>query len=81
LVFGKLDTHFTRRGTTKLQLEVQVGKTSRVSKTCFQHTPIGVDEEMEDIKEIDGTNTQLESSRQLEISLTLLPALWSWNLG
>jgi hypothetical protein len=36
---------------------------------------------MEDVEEISGTSTQLETSRQLEISPTLLLTLRSWNLG
>jgi hypothetical protein len=47
----------------------------------FRHAPIELNKEMEDIKEIIGMNTQLETSRQLEISPTLLLALRSWNLG
>jgi hypothetical protein len=53
----------------------------RIPKACFWHTPIEFNEEMEDIEEVSGMNTQPETSRQLEISLTLLPVLKSWNLG
>jgi len=28
----------------------------------FQHAPIDLDEEMEDVEKIDGTSTQLENS-------------------
>jgi hypothetical protein len=45
--------------------------------THFQHAPIELDEEMEDVEEINGMDTEPETSRQLEISPTLLLALRS----
>jgi len=36
---------------------------------------------MEDVEEVGGTSTQLESSRKLDILPTLLSMLRSWNLG
>lgn len=39
-----------------------VVRISKVSGTHFWHTPIDVNEEMEDVKEINGMNTQLETS-------------------
>jgi hypothetical protein len=68
-------------GATKLLFEAQIAKTNRVWGGCFWHVPIDIDEDMEDVKEIDGTSIQLETSRQLKISPTLLLALKSWNLG
>jgi hypothetical protein len=68
-------------GATKLILEAQIAKTNRVWGGCFWHAPIDFDENMEDVEEIDGMNIQLETSRQLKISPTLLLALRSWNLG
>jgi hypothetical protein len=47
----------------------------------FQHAPIDLDEEMEDVEKIGGTNTQLENSQQPNILSILLPTLQPWNLG
>ncbi len=62
-------------GTTKPQPEVQAGRTNRVLKAHFWHAPIDINEEMEDVEEIDGTNTQPKTLKQPKISLTLLLTL------
>jgi hypothetical protein len=62
-------------------LETQPIRNNKIPKACFWHTPIELNEEMEDIEEASGMTTQPENSRKLEISLTLLLVLKSWNLG
>jgi hypothetical protein len=47
----------------------------------FQCAPIDVIEEMEDVEEIDGNNTQLKTLRQPKISPMFLSMLRSWNMG
>ncbi len=54
---------------------------NKVLGVCSWCAPIDIDKEMEDMEEIGGMNTQLETSKQLEISPTLLLMLKSWNLG
>jgi hypothetical protein len=68
-------------GDVKPLLKAQVTRTIKVIKAHFRHTPIDINEEMEDVKEIGGTSAQPETSKQLEISPMLLPTLRSWNLG
>jgi hypothetical protein len=67
-------------GATRSLLEVQVIKTNKVLRVHFQYAPIDIDVEIEDVKEVGGTGTQLKTSKQLEISSTLLLTLRSWNL-
>jgi hypothetical protein len=52
-------------------------RTSKVSRACFQCTPIDVDEEMEKVDEIGGMNTQSKTSKQPKISPMFLSALGS----
>ncbi len=46
----------------KLETKVQAARNSRVPRVCFWHAPIDLDKEMEDVKEVGGMITQLESS-------------------
>jgi hypothetical protein len=61
--FIVLESNEKEEGVAKPQLEAQVARTNKILGVCFQHAPIDVDEEMEDIEEIGGMNTQLETSR------------------
>jgi hypothetical protein len=62
-------------------LEPQAIGNSRILGVCFWRAPIELNEELEDIEEVGGMSTQLETSRQLEILLTLSLVLRFWNLG
>jgi hypothetical protein len=78
-ILSKLDKE--EEGVVRSLLEVQVIKTNKVPGASFQCAPINIDVEMEDVKEVGGTSTQPETSKQLKISSTLLSRLRSWNLG
>ncbi len=56
-------------------LKAQAIGTNKVPRAHFQHAPIDIDEEMEDVKEIGGTSAQLKTSKEPEISPMLLPTL------
>jgi hypothetical protein len=62
-------------------LKLQAIKSSRILGVCFWRAPIELNKKLEDIEEVGGMSTQLETSRQLEILLTLLLVLRFWNLG
>jgi hypothetical protein len=47
----------------------------------FWRTHVDVDEEMENVKEIEGMNSQSETLMQSEISSMFLPTLKFRNLG
>jgi hypothetical protein len=59
------------------QLKPQVTRSNRILKMGFWHAPIELNKKMEDIEEVNGMNTQPETLRQFEISLTFLPVLRS----
>ncbi len=56
-------------------LKAQAIGTNKVPRAHFQHAPIDLDEEMEEVKEIGGTSAQLKTSKEPEISMMLLPTL------
>jgi hypothetical protein len=58
-------------------LELQTIGNSKILRTRFLQAPIELNEEMEDIEEVGGMTNQPKTSRQQEISLTLLPVLRS----
>jgi hypothetical protein len=68
-------------GVARLELKVQVARTSKIPRARFWHAPIDLDKEMEDVEEVGGTSTQPKSSQRLDILPTLLSMLKSWNLG
>jgi len=51
----ELDKH--DEGATRPTPEAQAKGNNKVSRVHFWRTPINLDKDMEDVKEIDGTNT------------------------
>lgn len=68
LIFIIPKSNEEEEGVAKPLLKTLVAKINKVWGVRFQRAPIDIDEKMEDVKEICWTNTQLETSRQLEIS-------------
>jgi hypothetical protein len=65
----------------KIPLETQAIGGTKILRARFRFTLIDLDKEINDIEEVDGMNTQLETSRQPKIPPTLMSTLQSWNLG
>ncbi len=68
LIFIIPKSNEEEEGVAKPLLRTPVVRINKVWGVRFQRAPIDIDEKMEDVKEICWTNTQLETSRQLEIS-------------
>jgi hypothetical protein len=59
IILSKLDKE--DEGATRPTPEAQAKGSNKVSRVHFWRTPINLDKDMEDVKEIDETNTQLET--------------------
>jgi hypothetical protein len=59
IILSELDKE--DEGVIRLTPEAQAKGSSKVSRVHFWRAPINLDEDMEDVKEINGTNTQLKT--------------------
>jgi len=59
IILSELDKE--DEGVIRPTSEAQAKGSSKVLRVHFWHTPINLDEDMEDVKEIDETNTQLKT--------------------
>jgi hypothetical protein len=65
----------------RVPLETQSIGGTKILGVRFKLTLIDLDKEINGVEQVDGMNTQLETSRQPKIPPTLMLALKSWNLG
>jgi hypothetical protein len=53
-----LDSEEANEGVARAPLEIKVARSTKVSRAHFLHASIGLNEEMDNVEEIGGTNTQ-----------------------
>jgi hypothetical protein len=64
LTFIMLDYEEEDEGATRFPLEIQIAKGTRVLGACFWRTQTNLDEEMDDVEELGGMNSQPKTSQQ-----------------
>jgi hypothetical protein len=58
VTFMVLDSEEANEGVARAPLEIKVARSTKVSRAHFLHASIGLNEEMDNVEEIGGTNTQ-----------------------
>jgi hypothetical protein len=70
-----LDFKEKDEGATRFPLEIQIIEGTRVLGAYFWHMQTNLDEDMDNVEELGGMNSQPKTSQQLEIPPIFLLAL------